>query len=64
MQDCRLGLTRVEERVRISSLTLLATLLGKQPRIQLAFWAANAHYWVMLSVWSTNTPKSFSAGLL
>ncbi|KAK4812205.1 hypothetical protein QYF61_009097 [Mycteria americana] len=35
-----------------------------QPRIRLAFWAADAHCWVMLSFSSTSTPKSFSLGLL
>ncbi|KAK4831169.1 hypothetical protein QYF61_015639 [Mycteria americana] len=39
-------------------------LLLMQPRIRLAFWAAHAHYQVMLSFSSTNTPKSFSSGLL
>ncbi|KAK4830147.1 hypothetical protein QYF61_008635 [Mycteria americana] len=33
-------------------------------RIRLAFWAASAHCWVMLSFSSTNIPKSFSSGLL
>ncbi|KAK4829642.1 hypothetical protein QYF61_005935 [Mycteria americana] len=57
------GLTRAEQRGRIPSLALLATLLWMQPRIRLAFWAASAHCQVMLSFSSTNTPKSFSSGL-
>jgi len=48
----------------MTSLDLLATLLLIQPRIQLAFWAVNAHCQVMLSFLSTNSPKSFFAGLL
>ncbi|PKU40783.1 testosterone 17-beta-dehydrogenase 3-like [Limosa lapponica baueri] len=32
--------------------------------MQLAFWAASAHCRLMLSFSSTNTPKSFSSGLL
>ncbi|KAK4811059.1 hypothetical protein QYF61_016345, partial [Mycteria americana] len=32
--------------------------------IRLAFWAASAHCWLMSSFSSTNTLKSFSAGLL
>ena len=35
-----------------------------QPRIQLAFWAAGAHCWLMSSFSPTSTPKSFSAGLV
>ncbi|KAK4831314.1 hypothetical protein QYF61_016803, partial [Mycteria americana] len=37
------GLTRAEQRGRIPSLALLATLLWMQPRIRLAFWAVSAH---------------------
>ncbi|KAK4832903.1 hypothetical protein QYF61_026546 [Mycteria americana] len=62
MQYPRWGLTRVEQRGRITSLDLLVTLLLMQPRIQLAFWAASAHCRVLLSFLSTNTPKSFSSG--
>jgi len=43
MQDSRWALTRVEQRGRILSLDLLATLLLIQPRIWLALWAANTH---------------------
>ena len=35
-----------------------------QPRIQLAFWAARARCWLMLSFSSISTPKSCSLGLL
>ena len=40
------GLPRVEQRGRIPSLDLLPTLLWVQPRVQLAFWAVNAHFWL------------------
>jgi len=33
-----------------------------QPRIQLATWAVSAHCWLMSSLSSTCTPKSFWAG--
>ena len=64
MQDSRWGLTRAEQRARITSLNLLATLLLMQPRIQLAFWAMGTHCSLRSSFSSTSTPKSFSAGLL
>ncbi|KAK4812332.1 hypothetical protein QYF61_017109 [Mycteria americana] len=63
-QYSRWGLTRAEQRGRITSLDLLATLLFMQPRIWLAFWAASAHCQLTSSFSSTSTPKSFSAGLL
>jgi len=37
------GVTKLGQRGRIPSLALLATLLGMQPRVRLAFWAASAH---------------------
>jgi len=43
MHDTRWALTRAEQRDRIPSLDLLATLLLMQPRTQLAFWAMSAH---------------------
>jgi len=64
MQDSKWGLTRVEQRGRIPSLDLLATLLLMQPKTQLAFWAASTHCRVLLSSSSTMTPKSSSSGLL
>ena len=63
-QYSRWGLTRAERRGRITSHDLLAMLLLMQPRIQLAFWAASAHYWLMFSFASANTPKPFLTGLL
>ena len=63
-QDSRLGLTRAEQRGRITSPDLLAILLLMQPRIWLAFWAVSTHCWVMMSFSSTSTPKSFSSRLL
>ena len=41
---------------------LLAILLLVQPKTQLAFWVASAHWQLMLSL-STNTPKSFFSEL-
>jgi len=41
MQDSRWGLTRAEQRGRIPSLDLLATMLLMQPRVLLAFWAGS-----------------------
>ena len=64
MQRCGWGPTRAEQRGRITSLDLLATLLLMQSSVQLAFWAVSAHCWLMPSFSSTSTPKSFSAGLL
>ena len=43
---------------------LLAMLVLMQPRIWLAFLAASAHCWLMLSFSSTSTPKCFSSELL
>ena len=64
MQDSTWGLTRAEQRDRITSLYLLAMLLLMQPRIQLTFWTASTHCWVMSSFSSTSPPKSFLSGLL
>ena len=58
------GLKRIEERRTVTSLSLLVMLLLMQPGIQLAFWAAVTHCWLMTSFSSTGTPKSFSSGLL
>ena len=55
MQDSRWGLTRAEQRGRIPSLDLLVMLLLMQPSVQLAFWAASVHWWLMSSF---HTPKS------
>ena len=35
-----------------------------QPRIQLAFWDASAHYWLTLNLSSIDTPNYFSSYLL
>ena len=48
---------RAEQRGKITSLDLLVTLLSMQPRIWLAFWAASAHCWLMLSLSSADTPN-------
>jgi len=65
MQDSRWGLTRVEQRGRITSLNLLATLLLMQPRIQLAFGpTVQCTLVAHIKFSSTSTPKSFLAGLL
>ena len=62
-QYSRWGLTRAEQRGRITSLDLLATLL-MQPRTRLALRAASAHCQLMSSLSSISTPKSLSAELL
>lgn len=53
------GLTRAEQKVRISSLDLLITNLLAQPRIWIWFWATRVRCQVMLNFSPTNTPKSF-----
>jgi len=63
-QDARWGLTRAEQRGRITSLALLATLLLMQPRVRLAFQAASASCQLTSSFSFTSTPMSFLAGLL
>jgi len=57
-QYFRWGLTSVEQKSRITSLDLLTATLLMQSRIQLAFWAAKAYYWLMSSLPSVSTPKS------
>jgi len=57
-QDSRWGLTRVEQRGRITSLNLLAMLLLMQPRIWLAFWAASTQCRLVSGFSSTSTPPS------
>jgi len=63
MQYSKWALTRPEQRGRITFLDLLAMLLLLQPRVQLYFWDASIHCWVMLSYSSTSKPKSLSSGL-
>lgn len=48
------GPRKAQLRGRIMSLSLLATLLLMQPRMQLAFGAASTHCWVMSSFTSTS----------
>jgi len=58
----RWGLTSAEQKGRITSLHLLATLLLMQPRIQLAFWPVTTHYWLMSSLPSTSPLSPFQQG--
>ena len=64
LQSAKWSFMRAEQRGRITSLDLPVMLLLMQSRIRLVFWAANSHYWLMLSLSSTDIPKSFSSGLL
>lgn len=50
-------------RGRITPLDLLATPLLMQPRMLLLFLAARAHRWLMLTLLSARTPRSFAAKL-
>lgn len=56
-------LTSAEQRRRIMSLDLLETPFLMQAEMLVAFFAARAHYWFMISL-SIRTPRSFSAELL
>lgn len=49
---------------RFDSPILLATLLSKQPRIQLVFWAESTHCLFIFNISSTSINKSSSVGLL
>lgn len=61
-QCCRCSLTSSEQRGRITSLSLLTSLLPVQPRISLAFSAkTRARYWLVFHLVSF---RSFSAKLL
>jgi len=62
MQDSRWGLTRAEQRSRIASLDLLATLLLMHPRMWLAFWAVSTNWWLMLSFCQPAPPSSSAQG--
>lgn len=55
---------RAEQTGIITSLSLLVTLFFMQPCIQLAFWAASTHYWLMSNLSSFSNLNSFSVGLL
>ena len=63
-QHSRCGLSIAEQRGRITSLDLLATLFAMYPRIRLAFWATRSHCWLMTNQLPTRTPRSFSTELL
>ena len=54
---------RAEQRGRITSLDLLATLLLMQSRVWFSLWAASTHCRLMLGLSSIKTLKSFSSGL-
>lgn len=68
-QLSRWGLTREEQRCKITCLNLLLREVKHvktccfwcSPGYGLAFWAASAHFWDTLSFLHTSTPKSFSA---
>lgn len=49
-------LTRAEQRVRITSPDLLATLFLTQPRRLVAFLAKRVHCWVIVKLLSTKMP--------
>ena len=57
------GLTRAEQRERITSFDLLATIFVLHPKIPLAFLATRAHCWLMANLMSTRTCRSFSTEL-
>ena len=46
------------------SLSLPATPLPVQPRMQVAFWATRTHCWLTMGFASTRTLKSFSPWLV
>ena len=49
IQYCSWGLTMSEQRGTNTFLSLLVTPLLMQLRIQLAFWTASAHCWLLLT---------------
>ena len=51
-----------EQKGRITSFTLLVTLLLTQPRTQLAFWAAREHCWLTSSCHPPLPPGPFWQG--
>jgi len=63
IQCSRWDLMRAAQRGTVPLPLSDATLL-MQPKMQLASWAANAHYFLMSSFLCTKVLKSFSAGLL
>lgn len=46
---------------RITSLSLLVTLVRIQPRVLMAAFARRSHCWLMVRLSSTRTPRAFSA---
>ena len=60
MQNSGRDLRRVEQRRKVTFLFLLSSPLLMQPRIPLAFQAADAHCWLLSSLSSARTPKLFS----
>ncbi|KAJ7411711.1 hypothetical protein BTVI_48726 [Pitangus sulphuratus] len=48
----------------ITALDLLAILFSMHPRIPLALLDKRMHYWLMVNLLSTKTPRSFSRELL
>ncbi|NXW18147.1 TENS3 protein, partial [Circaetus pectoralis] len=62
-QRSRCGLASAKQRGRIAPLDLLATLFLMQLRILMTAFAMRLHCWLMVSLLSTRTPRSFSAEL-
>lgn len=62
-QYSRYGFISAEQKGRITSLNLLATLLLIQPMLPRPFFSAKAHCWLMFD-FSLVPPKSLSAELL
>lgn len=61
MQHCRLELTKAEERGRIPFLSLVAAVFPMQPRRLFGLFVVRAHCWLMVSMVSIMTHRSFSA---
>lgn len=63
-QHSRCGFPSVKWRGRITSLSRLPTLPWMQPQVLLDYFVTRAHWWLVLNLVSTRTPRSFSAKLL
>lgn len=61
MQHSKSELTKAQERRRIISLSLVAAVFSMQPRRLFALFAARAHCWLMISMVSFMTHRSFPA---
>lgn len=59
MQHSRCGLTNAEQRVCITSFVWLPAVLLMQPRTPCAFFAAGAHFWLMVNVMSLSCQAAF-----